>query len=408
MKKTSVKKPYRFIQRSDRNIQVIFRYLPGKLFSTGTRDISEAVRFAEDFLETEGMSAKKTPLLSEFAKDFFIKEDSLSIRAKHKAFGKMRSPAWYKQQQSNVDRYILPRFSKYPLNSITALMIEDWITNLKKPDGSILASDSKCKIIITLNLIMEEAIRRGYISSNPVDHAYKPKAVTEKPRRALTLYEQRTLFPASADERLEIWDTLMWTAYFSFLFDTGFRPSEIAGLRVCDVYKTPGGMGVYTTHTVNAKERKPVERVKTTGKGMERRVGLLSDISEELVLKLIEEEKLLDEDWLFLTSRSDKDKPSFVYAHAANDHMREVCRKMKLKEDLTQYSLRHTYATYRRGMMDETALALSMGHTKGVRDDYDHRTASILLAQLEKSREDIFREKEDDTGIAPLKTGERR
>lgn len=408
MNKTSVKKPYRFVERSDRNIQVIFRHLPGKVFSTGTRDITEAVRFAEEFLETEGRSAMKTPLFSAFAKDFFIKDDSLSIKAKHKAFGKMRSNEWYRQQQSNVDRYLMPRFAKYPINSITSLIVEDWIAKLQKPDGSHLASDSKSKIIITLKLIMDEAIRRGYISSNPIDHAYKPKVETENPRRALTLHEQRTLFPAAASDRVDIWDTLMWATYFSFLYDTGFRPSEIAGLRVCDVYKTPGGMGVYTTHTINAKERKPVERVKTTGKGMERRVGLLSDISEKLVLDLIDEEKLKDEDWLFLTSRADKEKPSFIYAHAANDHMREVCRKMELKEDLTQYSLRHTYATYRRGRMDETTLALSMGHSNGVRDDYDHRTASILLAQLEKAREDIFRDKDDVTGIAPLKTGEKR
>lgn len=54
--------------------------------------------------------------------------------------------------------------------------------------------------------------------------------------------------------------------------------------------------------------------------------------------------------------------------------------------------------------MDEATLALSMEHSGGkVRNDYDPRTASILLAQLEKNRNTIFSDDDKEAGIKPLK-----
>lgn len=402
--RTRSDKPYRFICRADRNIQVVFKHLPGKLVSAGTRDISEAVRFAEDFLESNGMSNKKTPTLGEFAKDFFIRTDSLSIRAKQLAFGKTVGEKWYKDNQAYLDNFIIPTFGDYQINAITPLSIENWIVGIKQKSGKALSSDSKNKVLHALNLVLTEAIRLGYMTSNPLEISYKPKVVTENPRRALTLHEQRMLFPENKEQRKTVWKSTLWAAYFSIMYDTGFRPGEVAGLRVCDVYRTPGGMGVYTSHTISCFEEKAVERVKTSGKGMENRVGLLSDISEALVLELIKENDLKDEDWLFeITKR--KDNTRFLYPRDANPHLKSVCKELGLDESITQYYIRHTYATYRRGRMDEATLALSMGHSNGVRSDYDHRTASILLAQLEKARDDIFSDKDTDHGIEPLKTG---
>ena len=402
--RTRSDKPYRFICRADRNIQVVFKHLPGKLVSAGTRDISEAVRFAEDFLESNGMSNKKTPALGEFAKDFFMRTDSLSIRSRRAAFGKTVSEKWYKYNQGILDNYIIPAFGEYQINAITPLAIENWIISINKKSGSALASASKNKILHALNLVLTEAIRLGYMSSNPLDISYKPKIVTENPRRALTLHEQRMLFPENKEQRKAVWKSTLWAAYFSIMYDTGFRPGEVAGLRVCDVYRTPGGMGVYTSHTINSYEKKAVERVKTSGKGMENRVGLLSDISEALVLELIAEKDLKDNDWLFERTKRN-DNVRFIYIKTANMHLKRTCKELGLDESITQYYIRHTYATYRRGNMDETTLALSMGHSNGVRSDYDHRTASILLAQLEKARDDIFSDKDTDHGIEPLKTG---
>lgn len=53
--------------------------------------------------------------------------------------------------------------------------------------------------------------------------------------------------------------------------------------------------------------------------------------------------------------------------------------------------------------MEEQALALSKGHSgRKVRDGYDHRTASILISQLEKHRGDMFTDKDEAEDIKPL------
>lgn len=397
-----MKKPYRFICRTGKNIEVVFRHIPEKRFSSHTRDMSEAVLFAEDFLANEGLINQHVPLFREFAKDYYIREDELSIKRKNMAFGREMREGWYKKNQQLLDNYIIPKFGAYKIDSITALSIENWLADIEGKKKKTISGNTKRKILNSFSPIMEDAIRRGYCSTNPLDHVTPPYEKQVIIRRALTLYEQRTLFPSSADERISIWGGLMWATYFSFLYDTGFRPAEIAGLRVSDVYTTPKGFGVYTTHTMNYEEKGPKERVKTSGKGMESRVGLLSDISQDLVLRLVQEQDKNDDEWLFLQNPAKKD--SWIFPDTANKHMRGVCKRMGIPTDLTQYSLRHTYATYRRGNMDEATLALSMGHSGGgVRDDYDHRTASILLAQLEKSRDDIFKEESQDKDIAPLK-----
>ena len=97
-------------------------------------------------------------------------------------------------------------------------------------------------------------------------------------------------------------------------------------------------------------------------------------------------------------------KDSYISIDTANKHMKGILRKLGL-EEATQYSFRHTFATYRRGSADEKALALAMGHTGGsMRDDYDHRTATVLISQLERHRSQLLpADKEEDINIAPLK-----
>ena len=60
---------------------------------------------------------------------------------------------------------------------------------------------------------------------------------------------------------------------------------------------------------------------------------------------------------------------------------------------MTQYCLRHTYETSRRGDLSDEVLAVSMGHTK-LRDDYDHRTSVDMIRTLEGARDDLFRTRE--------------
>ncbi len=395
-------KPYRFNVRTGRNIEVIFSIMPNKRISTGTRDMVEAIKFADHYLAMLGQEIEEVPLFKDFAKDFFIREDKESLRYRHKQFRRENREGWYKRNQWYLDKYIMPHFAHFPLNTITQVMIENWMVSMKGLTKKDLSGNSIKKTLQALREILDDAVRYSYIKTNPARGVLIPADIKVFERRPLSLSEQRILFPNDKKERLKVWETILYATYFSVMYDTGFRPAEVQGLRVCDVYTTPQGLGVFTSHTICSEEHKAKNRVKTSGKGMESRVGLLTTVTADLLLKMIKDAHLKDDDYLFLSDRAKKD--SWIKGATANKKLRNTCNKYGLESDITQYCLRHTYATFRRGNMDEATLALSMGHSGGrVRNDYDHRTASILLAQLEKSRDAIFSEDDKEEEIKPLK-----
>ncbi len=396
------RRKYRFIDRTKagRNIEVVFDALPHKHISTGTKNMAEAVEFANEYLAQLGLESDCMPTFGTFAKGFYTRRDKDSLYKREESFHRTKRAEWYEVQEWYLDKYIIPYFTAYKLDMITSRTIEKWLVQLKGIIKDDLSGNSKRKILSCLRLVLDDAVGCAYISRNPAREAMQPKDNPVMPKRPLNPYEQRTLFPDSAEERLTVWLTPVYAAYFSVMYDTGFRPAEVAALKVKDVYTTPRGRGVYTDHTINFERMEYQESVKTSGKGMESRVGLLSDITSELIDKVIDQYRLGADDFLFLLWR---DKPqSWIQSATANKKLRCTCKRLDLDTDISQYSLRHTYATYRRGNLDEATLALSMGHAGGkVRSDYDHRTAQILLMQLERDRDKIFTPSEADS-IKPL------
>lgn len=412
MKKNATKKQtepklYRFKQRKGRNIQVVFHHMPGKEISTGTTDIVEAVAFAEEYLKRDGLTTSddKNLTVKEYCEGFFSRRDKCSFYHRMERLHKMRDEVYWLNSQGYVDNYIIPGLGHRRIDSLTTRGIENWILDIKGVKGQELASGTKQKILQCLRTILDEAVRDEIIDKNPAGMVTPPSATDEekKERRVFSLYEQKLLMPEDLIERIKLWGGIMWASYFSVLADTGMRPGEAMGLRVCDVYKTPQGYGVVAVQEVSTDGKKIKNRVKTSGKGMERRVALLSASTGLLIEQLIECQHITDEEeCLFLKKRYKKD--SYIGVDVGNKHLRGVLKKLGLK-DATQYSFRHTFATYRRGSADEKALALAMGHSGGnVRDDYDHRTASVLISQLEKHRSQLVpEEKNEDIAVSPLK-----
>lgn len=398
MAKTRNSKPYRFVEASGRPIQCIFAHIPGKRFSTGTYDRDEAVAWALEFLRNDGIPQEGMPTLREFAKDFFIRTDPDSIQSRYTAFDKSMNPTWAKDRQNRLDTYIMPKFGTYLLDAITPRNIENWIGTLQGVRVRKLANSTKNNVLQTFKLVMDDAVRKEYIKVNPLTQVMRPSAsATAKPRRVFTLYEQELLFPDNPLGRITIWETLQWATFFSIMYDTGFRPGEVGGLQVGDIYQTPNGMAIFTNHSVNAQTRRPMDRVKTSGKGVENRVGLLSPITAELVKAHMNERKLYEADeFIFRTTKN-----GYMSASCSCLHFNKIMEKHGI-ENSVEYCFRHTFLTYRRGEIDEQTLAMAMGHTGGgPRDDYDHRNAEILIAQLEKKRGDIFRQQEEPK-IVPL------
>lgn len=363
--------------------------------------MAEAVLFAERFLEEDGKAKQTAPLLKDFAKDFFLRTDKASLHHRQKAFKKENRPKWYEDNQRNIDNYVIPRFGEYPIDSISAVAVENWIVDFDGSKKKDLSGGTRIKVLNSFRYVLDDAVRMGYLSSNPAREGLSPSEETENGKRSLSLWEQGQLFPHDPAKRLEVWGSLMWATYFSIMYDTGFRPDEVAGLQLADIYQTANGMAVYTSHTMNTEEKCPKERVKTSGKGVEKRVGLLSDVTEALVYELIEHENITDPDeYIHLVYRKQKD--SWVFTTTSNKHFKAVARRILKEgaEDLTQYCIRHTFATYKRGNVDEQTLAIVMGHSRGVLSNYDHRDARMVISQVDKSRGQLFAKREEENVVS--------
>ena len=395
--------PYRFRSAAGRAISVEFDFMPGKRISTGCYDMAGAVLFAEDYIRGMGMpNNAPVPTMREFCKDFFTRTGKGSYRDREKAFGRDKQDAYYTRQQARVDNNILPAFGPYLVSAVTQSMIEEWVLTLRGADGEPLADDTRNKCLMALRIILDEAKRQGIISGNPARDVRRV-AVHAREREALPPLMLAELFPSSPEERISVWGSAMWAVYFSIAYDTGMRPGEIAALRVCDIYKTPTGLAVATSRSVCRNGGGISERVKTTGKGYSQRAGLLYWDSAELLVRYLEDEGLEDEDMLFAAPGR---KDGLVMPDTSNRHFKDTLKRMGLyREGLTQYCLRHTYATERRGDVTDSDLAISMGHTK-LREGYDHQKALDLIRRLDAVRDRIFESREragGGAGIAPLK-----
>jgi len=343
-KKPLIRPPYRFRACKGRNISVEFDHLPGRRISTRTTDMAAAVLFAEEYLRGNGLpSDLRKPLFRDYARDFFSKTGPGSLRQRHESFGKRKSDSYYKTRQSSLDKEIMPTFGQCVIDSITPRMVERWVLTFRGVKKDNLSWIGRNYVLDTLRIVLDEAVKDGLIPTNPARMCPKLSGQREG-RRALTIEEQAKLFPKNAGMRVHVWGSLRWATYFSVMYDTGFRPGEVAALSPADIYRTPNGLAVATTHSVSFERREVVERVKTSGRGMERRVGLLDEVTASLVLALLK--TLPDDETLLFRAKDGKPLSTSL----TGPKFREVMEAQGYGgRGSVQYCLRHTFATERRG-----------------------------------------------------------
>ena len=388
-RRRKIDKPYRLIRCKNRPYMVIFDAIPFKRYSSGSYDLAETIEWADSFLANGGLvRPERVPTVKEYGEGFFLRCDEDSLRQRDRLYGHEYSKGRYKKYQHYIDDYINPVFGGYLVTAVTAKAIERWLPTLSdKRTGKSLANDTINKVLVAFRLLMEDVKKDGFRDDNPAKDV-RMLAKKGKRRKPIPPSVLRILFPDNLEKRIEIWHGLMWATYFSVLYDTGFRPSECAALRVSDIYQSSRGLSVGTSHTVNREEGEVVERVKTSDDGgYDKRMGLLYDDTAELLIRLIKEDGLKGDDYLF---RAPERENGVLLPDSSNKHFKTVLKEQGVfDEGLVQYGLRHSYMTARRGEMPDEILAISMGHTK-LRDDYDHRSMTDLIRQLDDRRDSFF------------------
>lgn len=226
-----------------------------------------------------------------------------------------------------------------------------------------------------LRVVLDEAKRQKLISTNSAREVELINAEygSRIPFSEIEMYQ---MFPQNENELLKIWGDRTWASYFLVMRDTGFRPGEVAGL-------TPDQInlkyqGVFTKQSIDFRTRTVKKRIKTSDKGINYKVGLLTKQTVLQLMKLISERNIDDSELLFLTKNN---KP--IIPDTANKHLKLCLEKINIKPNgRTQYCFRHTFQTDLIGNMDEKVLLQLMAHTR-YRKEYDHRTPEKILEQLQ-------------------------
>ena len=375
---TSREKPWRLVARKGRAVQVIFDHMPGKAVSSGFFTRKEADewarrRYARD---TGGAIDGDKITLEEFAKDFFKPSDPRGFRKRQEARGYHFDDFYYTKRQGHLENYILPAHGKCRLDTISDVMIEDFILYLKrlnrrKGEDPELANDTKNKILAAYSDVMKEAKRQGYIRHNPCDGVDKMASINTT-REPFTEQEMAVMFPDDRKQLMFIWQTVQWALYFMVIRDTGWRPGQVSGISNMNYY--PEFHGIYTTGSVDSVTHKYKNSIKTTKKGQQDCIGFLSDQTVALLEEYMRYHPA--EKYLF------KINGEFIIPATANKHLKSSLRRAGIdRRKRTQYSFRHSFQDQFIGRMPEMARLVLMGHTK-TRKEYTHLDAEDRMRRL--------------------------
>ena len=115
-----------------------------------------------------------------------------------------------------MNSHILPRFGNMPIDAITSLNIESFISELK------CRSKTKQNILTPFRLVMKFAKKHQIIQSNPFADVDPIKKTKSKANRVLSLAEIK-LFIDALDPQ--------WRPLFILLFFTGVRIAEASALK---------------------------------------------------------------------------------------------------------------------------------------------------------------------------------
>jgi len=184
-------------------------------FSLETKSVVEARRKRDDHLkeiDMHGHILKAEPLQP---------QENEMFGAVAQKWAKINRPpkieeTTYEHYRDVMNDRVLPHFGNKPIDSITSLEIETFISNLK------CGSKTKQNILTPFRLVMKFAKKHKIIRSNPFVDVDPIKRSKSKKKRALNLEEIKCFI-----DNLDVF----WKPLFIFLFFSGVRIAEASALK---------------------------------------------------------------------------------------------------------------------------------------------------------------------------------
>ena len=235
----------------------------------------------------------------------------------------------------HLDRHLLPTFGHKQMNEITTDDIARLITQLR---GKGYAAKTINGALVPLGRILTHALRRGYITDNPLARLEQH----ERPR--IHRRDQRVLdhaqITALLDASLPRYRTLLATAIY-----TGMRHSELLGLTWTDIDLDNGLIHV-RYQLSRARLDKPAERVRLKTQAATRDIPLLPQLAALLKRHKLASPHSADNHYVFATATgkplSCRNVERRGLGHAADTAGLNTSDQPRLRV----HDLRHTFASH--------------------------------------------------------------
>ena len=244
-------------------------------YSTGLKNYKRAYQYCIALDRNGKLLPNKNGnvLFSEFSLPFWKWETCPIVTDKIER-GYHFSQTLCKNNRGSMEKNILPTFGPVPLASITPDMVNTWLLGLKKPrcingkNYKPLANSTANKMLRMLKDMLEIAVRRGMIPTNPVPLVGK-LADNYKKRGTYTIEEANLILRDK-----DTWSSpLAWLASYLSAF-TGMREGEIRALTKEDI--KDGYLVVQHSFDVTVG-------VKCTKGEKERHIPIPEDLRKELL-----------------------------------------------------------------------------------------------------------------------------
>ena len=354
----SYDEPFKLRHREGRCIEAAFIENKTRWISLKTNDIETARKIAWKMCVDKGSGAidRKNVTFRQFASDFFMPDSQ------------------YTKKRIAFDK------------SITPSDIEDWYSTLVDfRNGNPLSSATKMFVLSAMGEILREAVKREYIRESPINYVDRIRIEYSK-RDKVSAEDMRILFPENPDAMIALYGDSITALYFSILKDTGFRPGEALGLKWKNINIEK--KAIYTTASFITSGMKYREKIKTTAKGKSYKVGLISDMTMEL----LEMHPYLtchnDDDFVISRTIEGSGKIAVISYSTLNFRLHQILKDLGMDGKYTMYSLRHTFQSDMETKIDDSILLELMGHTKR-RTEYSHHTSDEIIDMVSKVRDSI-------------------